>query len=417
MTYMNISTAAQKWGLTARRVQELCKNGTIHGAVRFGRAWMIPHDTEKPGDGRTREVKVHKTSLRSQFLLPAPRNNPFLIHTDLYHTPGTADALVEAFAKYPETAKIIKAQFDCRRGNIDAVYQMSEHFLDNHIGFYSTISAGIVLSFCAIWRGDLALWRKARQHIYQAPYRTDDELKSIKFWIAIMESNVHDVRSYPQWFEKGNFDCLPADTYSTARVFYAKRLFVSANDLASGKVSFTNVEKLGLMRSLPYVLEPMISQARIEKTVIPEIYLHLMAAEVYHNLGDDEQAIPHVDQAVELCIPDELYGILAEYRLNLGNLFDDRLALKGKAVADKVKKLHKQWLAGWIKLHNLLLERNVSEHLTVREREVARFAAMGLSNSEIAARLSIELSSVKQYIFSAMNKVGAEKRTELGLYI
>ncbi len=417
MAYIDIRTAADAWGVTPRRVQELCKTGAIPGATRFGRAWMIPADTEKPADGRTRAVKSVAPAPHAGFLIPAPRQNPFLIHTDLYHTPGTADALIASFAAYPETAAILRAQFDCRRGNIDAVYAVADHMLENHVGFYSTISAGVALSFCAIWRGDLALWRKARQHIYNAPYKNDNELQMIRFWGAIIESNIHDVRNYPTWFERGDFSCLPADSYCTARVFYAKRLFVSANDLASGKVHYENVEKLGLMHTLPYVLEPMISQAHIEHTVIPEIYLRLMAAVAYHTLGKNALAIPHIDRAIDLCIPDRLYGVLTEYRAVLGNLMDDRLLLRDKSAADAVKRLHKSMHAGWIKLHNQLLERNISAHLTAREREVGRLAAIGLTNAEIAARLNIELSSVKQYIFSAMNKVGAEKRTELGLYI
>ncbi len=416
MAYINIATAAAKWGITPRRIQDLCKDGAILGATRFGRAWMIPADAQKPADRRTKTAKA-APSRRDGFLLPAPRQNPFLIHTDLYHTPGTADKLVASFAAWPETAKILQAQFDCRRGNIDTVYAASPHFLENHIGFYSTISAGIALSFCAIWKGDIDLWQKARRHIYNAPYKTEEELQTIKFWVAIMESNIHDVRNYPDWFEKGKFRHLHADCYPTARVFYAKRLFVSASDLANGKVQLPNVEKLGLMRTLPYVLEPMISQAHMEKTVIPQIYLHLMAAVVYHHLGEDAQAAHHIDYAIDLCVPDELYGILVEYRAQLGSLLDDRLLQKNATAFEKTKALYKTFHANWVKLHNQLLERSVSAQLTSREREIARLAAIGLSNADIAAKLHIELSSVKQYIFSAMNKVGAQKRTELGMYV
>ncbi len=350
-------------------------------------------------------------------MVPAPRSNPFLIHTNLYNTPGMAEKLISSFSDYPETARIIKAQFDCRRGNVDEVYRDSEHFLENHVGFYSTISAGITLSFCAIWKGDLNLWRKARQHIYNAPYKTDEEFQTIRFWIAVMESNIYDVRNHPDWFRKGDFSCLPADSYCTARVFYAKLLFVDANDLASGKLLLPDVDKLGLMRTMPFVFEPMISQARMEKTVIPEIYLRLMAGVVYRSLGNDADAIKHIDKAIDLCIPDRLYGILAEYRTDMGNLLDDRLMLKSADALESVRKLHKRLQSGWIKLHNLLLERNVSDRLTVREREIARLAAIGISNQDIAQRLNIEVSSVKQYIFSAMNKVGAERRNELGLYV
>lgn len=44
--------AAEKWGITPRQVQLLCAQGRIPGAVRFGNAWVIPVDAQKPKDGR-----------------------------------------------------------------------------------------------------------------------------------------------------------------------------------------------------------------------------------------------------------------------------------------------------------------------------------------------------------------------------
>lgn len=50
--YINISEAAEKWGISTRRVQVLCKNGRIEGASKLGREWAIPVRAEKPGDDR-----------------------------------------------------------------------------------------------------------------------------------------------------------------------------------------------------------------------------------------------------------------------------------------------------------------------------------------------------------------------------
>ena len=50
--YINISEAAEKWGISTRRVQVLCKNGRIEGAAKLGREWAIPATAEKPGDDR-----------------------------------------------------------------------------------------------------------------------------------------------------------------------------------------------------------------------------------------------------------------------------------------------------------------------------------------------------------------------------
>ena len=55
--------AAEKWGISDRRVQYLCTNGKIDGVLRLGRTWLIPKDAPKPIDGRTkvaREIKSQK---------------------------------------------------------------------------------------------------------------------------------------------------------------------------------------------------------------------------------------------------------------------------------------------------------------------------------------------------------------------
>ena len=52
LEWITAQQAAEKWGITARRVQALCQNGQFDGVVRLGKAWLIPKNTLKPGDGR-----------------------------------------------------------------------------------------------------------------------------------------------------------------------------------------------------------------------------------------------------------------------------------------------------------------------------------------------------------------------------
>jgi len=52
--------AAEKWGISDRRVQCLCTNGKIDGVLRLGRTWLIPKDAPKPIDGRTKIAREEK---------------------------------------------------------------------------------------------------------------------------------------------------------------------------------------------------------------------------------------------------------------------------------------------------------------------------------------------------------------------
>ena len=73
MTYITIREAAEKWDLTPRRVQQLCKNGEIEGAVKEGRSWLIREDISyqvkrlhtAPGEaGRKRPLPVGVSSYK-----------------------------------------------------------------------------------------------------------------------------------------------------------------------------------------------------------------------------------------------------------------------------------------------------------------------------------------------------------------
>jgi len=61
MEYMSISQAAEKWGISSRRIQVLCKQERIPGAARMGYVWAIPADAEKPKDARVKSGRYVKT--------------------------------------------------------------------------------------------------------------------------------------------------------------------------------------------------------------------------------------------------------------------------------------------------------------------------------------------------------------------
>lgn len=55
MEYIDVKKAALLWGVPERRVTALCRSGRIPGAKKNGKLWLLPSDTVKPLDARTRE--------------------------------------------------------------------------------------------------------------------------------------------------------------------------------------------------------------------------------------------------------------------------------------------------------------------------------------------------------------------------
>lgn len=63
--YMKISEAAEKWSLSARRINTLCLEGRIEGAVKFGNTWAIPRDVKRPKDQRVKSGKYMKKEVEA----------------------------------------------------------------------------------------------------------------------------------------------------------------------------------------------------------------------------------------------------------------------------------------------------------------------------------------------------------------
>ncbi len=412
MDKITAQDAAIKWNVSLRRVQDYCKNGQIPNAERFGHNWMIPSDAEKPPDRRRKDTK--SDDIPKGYLL---RKSPFLDMTDLYCEAGTADRRIEELCYNVETQALFEAAITYSRGKIDEVYSHARYFLDNHDEFYAVVSGGILLSLVAMWKGDIQLWNEARRYLIDAPCRDDVDRDVLALSIAAADSAIRNTNDFPKWFTKGCFEKLPRDALPAARVYYCRFLMISAQELAMGNIEIEGLKGLALMKTLPFIIEPMISQMVSDRVILAEIYLRLVCAIIYHQGGDMEAATEHVDKAIRLCLADGLYGPLVEHRRQLGSFLDDRIAVVDPQALKTVKQLHKQLHLGWTKLHNAVLKKMVAAHLSPREHEVARLVVFGFSDQQIAKRLFISESSVKSLVRSAKNKTGVEKRRELIDYI
>jgi len=169
------------------------------------------------------------------------------------------------------------------------------------------------------------------------------------------------------------------------------------------------VQGLTLMSIVPSTIEPMISQAVAESSIGAEIYLRMVCAVVYRNSANDNEAIYHIDRAIAKALPDKLYGLLAEYGRTMYSLLEKRLRLVDENAWNEVNKLYLVYNAGWTKLSGSVLGKKIASTLTLKEREVAKLAAFGMKNSEIASSLHMSVSAVKQAITNVFNKTGVSR--------
>lgn len=78
MEYISAAEAAKKWEVTPRHVQRLLVEGRIPCARKYGRAWMIPADAQKPADPRREREDFARMMAATTVPMPGERPDSIL---------------------------------------------------------------------------------------------------------------------------------------------------------------------------------------------------------------------------------------------------------------------------------------------------------------------------------------------------
>ena len=60
MKYLSVKQISERWGISPRRIQILCREGRVPEAFIVGNTWAIPEVAEKPKDERIKSGKYIK---------------------------------------------------------------------------------------------------------------------------------------------------------------------------------------------------------------------------------------------------------------------------------------------------------------------------------------------------------------------
>lgn len=409
MDYLTAKEIALRWGVTARRVQDMCRNGDISGAVRHGREWLIPADAERIS---RYDKDFAKTKSFGAF---NGRERVYSAITELYKIPGTAEELIKSVDWDDFTHDMLDAQISFYQGNFERTVELSNKYLtEKENGVEYRVAVGWQYVLAAIYTGDIGLWKRGNGYMAAAKCDTVQEKNILDFWTAAAASAISDISGFPEWFRRGDFSHLPDKSFATAAYHYVKYLYIACNHVSSQD---DRKNAIAMIQMMPYIIEPLITKIHSEKVLIIEIYLRLLCALAYHICGRDELAVSHLDKAIELAMPDKLYSPLGEYRQRFGFLLDDRVSVRYADALPKIKKISKSLTEGWAALHTAFLGRKVTAQLSTREYQASKLTVYGLTNKEIADRMGITVNAVKQALRLAMDKTGAESRSELSKYI
>lgn len=136
----------------------------------------------------------------------------------------------------------------------------------------------------------------------------------------------------------------------------------------------------------------------------------------YLSMGAIPRAAEWLEQSLSLAEQDKNYTFLACFRKYLSVLFLlPSIKKKHETAIAEIKAMEIHYTRAEESRIFAMLEKYPDQmtELSEREREVARLAAEGLRNKEIAQRLFISEETVKSHIRSIFNKTNIDRRSKL----
>lgn len=169
----------------------------------------------------------------------------------------------------------------------------------------------------------------------------------------------------------------------------------------------------GRGRDLLLRSEEFLSTARRYRSLLSEVYTLMCLAVAQQHLGREAEGLDTLCGALDLALPDGLILPFAENADLLGATLGQALNRSWKSARREVLALKERYAQGKEALLRSRAGDAVPADLTPREFEVARMAAGGASNREIAQALYLSDNTVKFYMKAVFQKLDVRSRRDL----
>jgi LuxR family maltose regulon positive regulatory protein len=139
----------------------------------------------------------------------------------------------------------------------------------------------------------------------------------------------------------------------------------------------------------------------------------LILAVCHLAMGSRDQAAALVEYAAERALPDKLIFLFTSFSWLLQGMSDELIEKKYPRFFDKFRSIKNRFSMGFDSLRDAIFPDELTAGLTLREHEVARLAAQGMRNSEIAERLVVTESTVRAHLRTIFQKLDIDRRAKL----
>ena len=391
--YLSIREAAEKWGVSDRRINQYCSEGRIPGAERIGKAWVIPADAEKPGDPRKQKKpsSPHKAS-KTPELFPG--------FMPLLNTPFEPGHCVETIEKMKAGPKkdIALAEYHYFSGQAEKAMQETEAYLTDRDGAIR-LSACLIFAYSCLTMGRIDHARRALHEIQKTLADSGKNAPPVRTMEAFVAFAAAVLLHLPLPEEMPPMETflplLPPGLRAFALYVLAHYLYLK--------------EEYGQSAGMVEATLAMGADAY----AISAIYLHLVAVMDYMSLKQPRMAERHLLDAWELAHPDDLIEGFGEHHGLLGGMLEAVIKQKWPEDFKRIIAITYRFSTGWRRVHNPATGHDVADNLTTTEFAAAMLAARGWTNQEIGEHMHISPNTVKRHISVVLQKLGIDHRQDL----
>ena len=384
--YMNVAAAAAQWGAHVRVVQTWCLAGRIEGARRLGRTWLIPIRATRPADRREKPRSVANPPQVAE-LSPATSLDCL----------GLGGENLRAALPSGERQLLLSAELAKLRGDMVRSLDLAET-----IGRDSPWRAGALLCLFGVAGacGDadrvLAALREL-EALNAAPGLAGPDRVRVETARAVAAVSLYVREGLPDWLVRGDFSQVPEDCRQLALYAWAKHLHGA-----------------GETRQMLGVALAALASAR---GGVATLYLELMAVVALVALNRRDEAREHAARAVRSAMPQAFLVPFAEHLTPAGGVIEEVFRSEWPDGFSRLMADHNALWRGWATTRNAVLRGRLHLGLTARERQVALLVTESHTNEEIAARLDISPTSVKQHVRNILIKLGVRRRREIARFV
>ncbi len=336
--------------------------------------------------------------------------------TEFYTTPGEADREVDALEEYitiysrltnghgSGADALFRAELAYQRGNLNdaEILAYKAAFLaESKQQSVVLLGAAILLAHGALHKADTVGWERAIASMERAASFDRQDTFVIRSILDIIRgvllNEFQNHMSIADWLQNADFSGRRLSPAMTQIGLFVHLRFLMHQGEFARVIGMAQA-----VRPTDGLLSPY-----------GDLFACYLMAISYMALGNRAQAAAFVEDAARKALPDGLVSPFASYSQLLGDLVDEVIARDYPALLEQFKAVRTRFSQGWFTLREALFSGDLPPDLTKREYEVAKLAAAGLLNSEIAEKLVITESTVRAHMRAIFQKLQIDRRAKL----